>query len=217
MATPQQRNANIRLLACLVDDDDTENSDYRFLVDGQHVKYPGIPKPGRLPSSAPKRCSTPGYRTCGILVKLNELDFTQRGRVRRRVRVSTHPDVRGGKPVLVKLAVWPWEIPSMEAETAAYQWLSESGVRPEFLGHLTEGEGGRVVGLALRRLHGLGIKLGDISKHNFLVRDGHGVVLVDFETARRDCSPPELKDEINAVKSSLEDTSFRGGVEPAYE
>lgn len=70
---------------------------------------------------------------------------------------------------------------------------------------------------ALRRLHGLGIKLGDISKHNFLVRDGHGVVLVDFETARRDCSPPELKDEINAVKSSLEDTSFRGGVEPAYE
>lgn len=35
----------------------------------------------------------------------------------------------------------------MEAETAAYQWLSESGVRPEFLGHLTEGEGGRVVGL----------------------------------------------------------------------
>lgn len=36
---PKPRNANVRLLACLVDDDDTDDSDYRFLLDGQHVKY----------------------------------------------------------------------------------------------------------------------------------------------------------------------------------
>ncbi|KAG6030632.1 hypothetical protein E4U19_000403 [Claviceps sp. Clav32 group G5] len=37
MAAPQQKNSNIQLLACLVDGDDT--GDYRFLVDGRHVKY----------------------------------------------------------------------------------------------------------------------------------------------------------------------------------
>lgn len=66
---------------------------------------------------------------------------------------------------------------------------------------------------ALGRLHELGIKLGDVDKHNLLVRDGHDVVLVDFETAKRGCSPCELEDEMSALKSSLEDTSFRGGRE----
>lgn len=37
--------------------------------------------------------------------------------------------------------------------------------------------------------------------------------MVDFETAKRDCSPAELEAEMNALKSNLEDTSFRGGVE----
>ncbi|KFH45472.1 hypothetical protein ACRE_036720 [Hapsidospora chrysogenum ATCC 11550] len=96
-------------------------------------------------------------------VKFNELDFTQQYRV----------------------------------ETAAYQWLSDSRVGPEFLGHLTKGKDGRVVSFvaewvegaraagprdingckkALARLHELGIKFGDMSKHNFLVRDGHDVI-----------------------------------------
>lgn len=38
MAT-ERNNANVRLLACLVDDEDTYDSDYRFLVDRQYVKY----------------------------------------------------------------------------------------------------------------------------------------------------------------------------------
>lgn len=157
-------------------------------------------------------------------MKLNELDFTRQDRMRQRVHVSTHPEVNGGKPVLIKLAVWPWEILSVDAETAAYQWISDSGVGPKFLGHLTEGKDGRVVGFVAEwfegaraagpgdidgcknvfgRLHELGIKLGDINKHNFLVRDGHDVVLVDFETAKRDYSPPQLEDEMSALKSSL--------------
>ena len=57
---------------------------------------------------------------------------------------------------------------------------------------------------ALGRLHKLGIKLGDINKHNFLARHGHDVVLVDFETAKRDCSALELEDEMSALESRLE-------------
>jgi hypothetical protein len=273
----QRRNANVRLLACLVDDDDTDNSDYRFLVDGQHVKYlstaPGTfrgaeddrtfepillgdllprfptgdwnhghaardPETGKATFVRTETVQFPGVKNLWHPVKLTELDFTRQDRLRQQVHVSTHPEVKGGKPVLVKLAVWPWEIPYIEVETAAYQWISDSGVGPKFLGHLTEGGDGRVVGFvaewvegaraaepgdmdgckkALSRLHKLGIKHGDINKHNFLVRDGHDVVLVDFEAAKRDCSSPELEDEMSALKSSLEDTSFRGGVKPVHE
>ena len=66
---------------------------------------------------------------------------------------------------------------------------------------------------ALARLHELGVKSGDINKHNFLVRDGHEVVPVDFEMAKHNCSLQELQDETSALQSSLKDTSFRGGVE----
>ncbi|TWU71609.1 hypothetical protein ED733_000436 [Metarhizium rileyi] len=258
MIAPQQKNANVRLLACLIDDDDTSDSDYRFLVDGQHVKYMTT-APGTFCGAEDDRTVEPillgellppfptgdwnsGHAArdpeTGKATFLNELDFTRQDRLRQRVHVSTHPEINGGKPVLIKLAVWPWEIPSLEVETAAYQWITGSGVGPKFLGHLTEGKDGRVVGFvaewlegaraagpgdvndckkALGRLHELGIKLGDINKHNFLVRDGHDVVLVDFEMAKRDCPPPELEDEMSALKSSLEGTSYRGGVEPIHE
>lgn len=277
MTAPRERNSNVRLLACLVDDDDTNDSDYRFLVDEQHVKYittaPGTFRGaeddrtfepvllGELFPSFPTGNWNNGHvardpetekatfvRTETVQlsqvkntwhpVKLNELDFTRQVRLRQRVHVSTHPQIRGGKPVLLKLAVWPWEIPSIEVETAAYQWLSDTGVGPKFLGHVTEGKDGRVIGFvaelvegtrcagptdmdgcrkALGRLHELGIKLGDINKHNFLVREGHDVVLVDFESAKRDCPASELEDEMSALQSSLESESCRGGVEMAHE
>lgn len=73
-------------------------------------------------------------------VKLNELEFTRQDRVGQRVHVSTHPETKSGKPVLVRLAVWPSETPSVEIEMAIYQCFSNSGVSPDFLGHLTEGK-----------------------------------------------------------------------------
>ena len=176
--------------------------------------------------------SLPGVENIWHPVRLNELDFKCEY-VRQRVHISTHPELNDGKPVLMKRAVWPWEIASMNAETTAYEWIRDSDIGPKFLGHITEGEGGRVVGFvaewvqdaraagpgdlesckkALGRLHALGIKLGDINKHNFLVREGHDVVLIDFETAQK-CSPQELAGEMNALQESLEDPSFRGGVE----
>ncbi|KAH7164113.1 hypothetical protein DER46DRAFT_605912 [Fusarium sp. MPI-SDFR-AT-0072] len=37
--TNRQRNSNVRLFACLLDDDDIMQSDYRFLADGSLVEY----------------------------------------------------------------------------------------------------------------------------------------------------------------------------------
>jgi hypothetical protein len=136
--------------------------------------------------------------------------------------------------VLLKFACWPWEVDYLEAETAAYQWIKGTGVGPKFLGHLTEGKDGRVIGFvlewiegarhaesidlegcekALRQLHAFGMKSGDINKYNFLVRDDCDVVMVDFETVKRNCSSEELAEEMSGLKASLEDTSSRGGVE----
>ncbi|KAF4972307.1 hypothetical protein FSARC_1086 [Fusarium sarcochroum] len=271
MAAPQQRNSNVRLLACLVDRNDTSDSDYRFLVDEQHVKYittaPGTflgaeddrtfepillvellpPFPpgdwnnghvardhetGKARFTKTETVLFPEITNCWHRMKFNELEFTRQERFRQRVHISTHPRVNDGKPVIIKIAVWPWEISYIDNETAAYQWISNSGIGPKFLGHVTEGKDGRVLGFvvewiedaraagpedidgckeALNRLHKLGIKLGDINKFNFLVRDGHDVVLVDFETAKPDCSLAELEDEMSALTNMLEDTSFRGG------
>ncbi|WQF81206.1 Putative protein kinase-like domain superfamily [Colletotrichum destructivum] len=252
MVAPEKKNANVRLLACLIDEDNTDDSDYRFLVDGQHVKYvstaPGTfagheddrtfelvllselfpPFPtetGEATFDRTERVQFSGVKHVWHPMILNELDFTRLDRLKQRVHLSTHPRVEGGKPVLVKLAVWPWEIPYAEAETAAYQWLSDSGVGPRFLGHLPEGKSGRVIGFvaewlddawsagpgdidacnkALSRLHDLGIKLGDVNRHNFLVREGHDVVVIDFETAKRDCLPLELMEEMNELSNSLQ-------------
>ncbi|KAM0561379.1 hypothetical protein ACHAPJ_003259 [Fusarium lateritium] len=272
MAATRKKNSNVSLLACLVDTEDASDSDYRFLVDKQHVKYittsPGTflgaeddrtfepillgqllpPFPigdwnnghvardrgtGRVTFSRTETVQFPGIENYWHPMKFNELDFTRQERLRQRVHVSIHPRVNGGRPVVIKLAVWPWEVPYIENETAAYQWISGSGVGPKFLGHLTEGKNGRVVGFviewvkdaraagpgdiegckkALKQLHKLGIKMGDINKFNFLVRDRHDVVLVDFETAKPDCSLAELEDEMSALENSLKDTSFRGGV-----
>jgi len=79
-------------------------------------------------------------------VKLNELDFAQELYLRQRVRISTHLEPNDGKPVLIKIAVWPWEIAFMEAETTAYGSICGRGIGPKFLGHVTEGKDGRVVG-----------------------------------------------------------------------
>ncbi|KAI5460313.1 hypothetical protein BGZ63DRAFT_472868 [Mariannaea sp. PMI_226] len=271
MTTIQHNNANVRLLACLLDGDDTDDSDYRFLIDGQHIKYittapgtflgdendrlfepvllqelmPAFPtsdwNTGHLARDSESEKATfvktesvqfPEVKNIWHPLKFHELDFTQKERINQRVRVSTHPELNDGKPVLLKFAVWHWEVPFIEIETTAYQWISNSGVGPRFLGHLTECKDGRVIGFvtewlegaraarpddldgcskALSRLHELGIKLGDTNKYNFLVRDDQEVVLVDFETAKKDCSPQELEDEMSALKSNLESTTFQGG------
>lgn len=174
----------------------------------------------------------PGVKNLWHETRFDELDFTMKYRLNQQVRVCTNPKLLDGAPVLVKFAVWPWEVDYSEDETTAYQWLDihNCNVGPKFLGHLTERPSGRVIGFvtelisdfrhaqladynacrkALLKLHALGIKLGDTNRHNLLVRENcaegeEEVVLVDFEMARRGCTEEELEEELRGLKESLE-------------
>lgn len=131
--------------------------------------------------------------------------------------------------IVVKFARFPWEIGYLNAETAAYEWTQGNQIGPRFLGHLTEE--GRVIGFlmewikdaqhatpedlslcqqTLSRLHQLGLKHGDINRHNFLIREGRAI-LIDMES----CEPCEdekaLEKEYSELEKELRDTSGRGG------
>ncbi|KAI1188653.1 hypothetical protein F5B17DRAFT_439454 [Nemania serpens] len=240
-------NSNIRLLTVLVDCNDEEEGDYRFLVDEKHVKYvtvdPGvfIPKGrsdlcARAHSSAATfppgnwneghiskdpltqrpvfarvtRSDLPEIRNTWHDRRIDHLELKELDRVRQNIHHVTCPafDV----PVLVKFAEFHWQMPYFKAETTAYEWIEGKGIGPRFLGHLTEdGRDLAACQRILAKLHALGIKHGDINKHNFLVRDGEAV-LVDFETAQKCSDEAELEAEYEHLESSLRDPSRRGGV-----
>ena len=104
-------------------------------------------------------------------------------------------------PIVVKFARFPFEIPYLNSETSAYQWIQNHQIGPQFLAHLTEE--GRVIGFAMERiincrhassddlalcqqalskLPRLSIKHGDINKHNFLIHDDKAT-MIDFDGA----------------------------------
>lgn len=260
-------NSNVRLLAALVDSDDKEEAEYRFLVDNKHVKYvtvePGaLPKddrtfaPALIPALPPfppggwnmghitkhangkglifsriQRADLPGVRRIWHATRIDHLEFREIDRLRQNLHKVSHPSF--DQPVLIKFAEFPWQIPYFEAETRAYEWIHGHGIGPRFLGHLVEED--RVIGFimeyidnaraagpedldtcqkALRQLHNIGSKHGDINKYNFLVT-GTRTVLVDFETCERCASHSELAEEYRRLEDSLRDPSFRGGVGPA--
>lgn len=260
-------NNNVRLLATLVDPDEDEESEYRFLVDGRHVKYvtvaPSIlPKNDRtfapaviagLPPFPPgdwneghvsrdsacgepifihiAKADLPGVKTTWHATHIDHLEFHKLDHFRQNIYKVSHPLF--DRPVVAKFTEFPWQTPYLEAETAAYQWIKGSGIAPRFLGHLTEE--GRVIGFVLeyidnaktagledlaacqgvlKRLHSLGVKHGDINKHNFLVQ-GDRVVLLDFETAKKCASLGDLEAEYRQLGESLQNPSLRGGIRPA--
>ncbi|KAI0117762.1 hypothetical protein GGR51DRAFT_500058 [Nemania sp. FL0031] len=257
-------NSNVRLLANLVDPNDEEESEYRFLVDEKHVKYvtvdPGVfPKGDRtfapvlipmLPPFPPGNWNEghiskdpltqrpvfsrvtdsdlPGIRNTWYDRRIDHLELQKLDRVRQNIHLVTCSAFNF--PVLVKFAEFPWQMPFFEAETTAYEWIEGKGIGPKFLGHLTEA--GRVFGFVLEnvdgartaepqdlpacqrilaKLHALGIKHGDINKHNFLIRNGEAV-LIDFETAQKCSEKAELESEYKQLEESLRDPSHRGGV-----
>ncbi|KAG5954421.1 hypothetical protein E4U58_007630 [Claviceps cyperi] len=212
MAAPQQKNSNVRLLTCPLDDEDTGDSDYRFLVDGRHVEY----------------VST----ATGTLCVFDVADRPFGNDLTWRVSSSfPHFPFEIGTTAMKPESRRITRLPHING-FATQAPVSNN----KFLGHLilTEGTNGRIIGFivewlggsrsaeprnpgdckkVLARLHQLGIKHGDINKHNFPdgpVQDGQ-VVLADFEAARRDFSHVELEDEMNALKDSLESTDARGG------
>lgn len=242
----------IELLAALVDPNGDKKDEYRFLVNGKHVKYVTI-EAGALPAETNRSFGPdvlrvipefpPGDWTKGCISKCNStgkpifssissdklpavecvwnpttidhLELKTVTRLRQNIHKVNHVLFR--KPVIFKLANFPWEIPSVEAETTAYAWIEGEDIGPRFLGHVAEG--GRVVGFliediaggspaklddseacrtALSRLHLLGMKHGDVKRENFLVQKGK-VTIIDFEATRK-CDEQEL---LQAEKARL--------------
>lgn len=162
------------------------------------------------------KTALPGIAKTWYPTQVEYLELCMGQRLRTNVSEVTCP--RFSSTVIAKLARFPWEVPQLEAEMAAYEWIEGHQIGPSFLGHLAED--GRVIGFiitriddsrhatvedfalceqALLRLHGLGIKHGDTNKHNFLIHDGKAT-LIDFDVASRPTSAVALERELHAVQ-----------------
>uniref|UniRef100_A0A0D2Y229 Protein kinase domain-containing protein n=1 Tax=Fusarium oxysporum (strain Fo5176) TaxID=660025 RepID=A0A0D2Y229_FUSOF len=162
-----KHNNNVRLLAVLADPESDEKSEYRFLVDGAHVRYVTLDgglidpehrtyEPKLLPQLP---VFPPGDWNEGRVGKDGHTGKpffceTRRStppieRVRQTLYRVSHPSSK--TPVLAKFAQFPWEIPYFAAETTSYEWIHGQGIGPEFLGHIHEN--GRVIGFLLEEIH----------------------------------------------------------------
>ena len=131
-------------------------------------------------------------------------------------------------PVIAKFASFPWQTSWLEDETRAYEWIEGKDVGPRFLGHLLEN--GRVSGFlmervldarhagpehlslcqeAVRRLHRLGIRHGDLNKYNMLIAAGRAT-LIDFDAASKCEDTRVLEEEYDGLLDALKDMSGRG-------
>lgn len=149
------------------------------------------------------------------------------------IQLCTSPNIDDGKRVIVKRVIWPEPscMRGMENETEIYRSLYGSDVGPKFLGHLVEGEEGRVIGFvteyventrfargpedlpacqkALAKLHKLGIRIKHPTHEDSLVPTGEGAedrdaVLIDFEHAEQNCSKAELDESMEALRQTLQ-------------
>jgi len=157
--------------------------------------------------------------------KIDYLEFTKVEVLQHdRLQVVTHPDLDA--PILIKIASFPWEIPSLEREATVYQLLHGSGATPEFLGHVTEA--GRAIGFiteyvgevpsirgrnirgclaALRTLHQRGIAHGDAHDGNCLIRKDGSPVLIDFELSLETWSPDEFERDLDIMGRCIQEYS----------
>jgi len=185
------------------------------------------PETGEPHFSAVSNTQLPGITTTWHPTRVDHLELREERKIRSNVYEVTCPCFNS--TVIAKFARFEWEVPQLEAETTAYEWIEGQQIGPAFLGHLTED--GRIIGFlmariadcrhatpedfplchsALSKLHELGIKHGDINKHNFLINDGKAT-LIDFDRASRAASHDELESELRELEDQLGDTSGRGG------
>lgn len=138
--------------------------------------------------------------------------------------------VASNETQVAKFARFEWEIPRIEAEIRAYEWIQGHDIAPPFVGNITEE--GRVIGFlmgmvvdaqradpddiescreVLGRLHALGIKHGDVNRHNFLAA-GKRTWLIDFDGAEKCEDGNILAEEKASLEEQLNETTGRGGV-----
>lgn len=158
---------------------------------------------------------------------IDHLELKQLDQIRSNIHIVSHDSF--AEVVLSKFTTFPWQIPYLESETRAYQWIKDTDIGRKFFGHVLEG--GRVIGFltehiqgastatvrdlevckqALGQLHALGIKHGDVNKYNFLVRDGRATI-IDFETAEKCSDEDELRAELMSLEASFEASSIEVG------
>ncbi|KAI2631222.1 hypothetical protein GGS21DRAFT_523925 [Xylaria nigripes] len=144
------------------------------------------------------------------------------------VMLVSHPSLNTSKKLAVmKYAIFPGDIPSIEKETTIYQGLVGFSAAPRFLGHVTEH--GRVIGflleyiesartashandftdLALERcrqamadLHSQGVVHNNAYPNNCLIRPSGEAVWIDFELAENTAAKgdSELGRDYNLLK-----------------
>jgi serine/threonine protein kinase len=153
--------------------------------------------------------------------KIDYFEFTSIETLQQdRMQVVTHPDFDG--PVLIKIASFPWEIPSMEREATIYRRLHGSGVTPEFLGYVTEGH--RAIGFiaeyipetlstrdgkmrsciaSLHSLHQRGFAHQDAHDGNCLVRGNGSAVLIDFELSVETNQDTDFEEDLNTMERCI--------------
>ena len=156
-------------------------------------------------------------------VDYNSLHFAEN--LRKNVCIAFHHELG---EIIAKFAVMEWEVQYHQAETEAYHWIEGHDIGPCFLGHLTED--GRVIGFllekldglhasigdltrcqeAVRKLHSLGIRHGDLNCDNFIVRQDR-VTLIDFESATKCHDEAEMAVELEELNKELTDISDKGG------
>lgn len=167
----------------------------------------------------------PGITNLWHPLSIDYLDLKLGRKLRPRVQEATCRYFEG--KIVVKLARFPWEIPLLERETQAYEWIKNTDIGPSFLAHLTEE--GRTIGFvmqhiayahhaepeeisfcqeALKRLHKLGIQHGDVNKYNILIHN-ESATLIDFDCATQCQDPGLLAAELLSLESKLHDLSGR--------
>lgn len=91
-----------------------------------------------------------GHPVFSRYTRIDHIELKKLHRLRQNIHVAMHPLF--GRALLAKSAEFPWQRPSFEAETTAYEWIDGQGVRPKFLGHFTEA--GRVIVFVMETTRG---------------------------------------------------------------
>lgn len=159
------------------------------------------------------------------LIDIFELQTIERKR--RCVHECTWKSpLRSNRPMIAKMAHFPWHITSMQRETRVYRALQGTQLAPRVLGHICEQ--GRVVGIllekiegrhpgfqdlevcqaALGRLNDLGIAHRDCHQYNFIVTENNRVVLIDFETSVLEASQEAMEEDMHDLEGDISPSEF---------
>ncbi|RFU77949.1 alpha-galactosidase a precursor [Trichoderma arundinaceum] len=139
-------------------------SEFRLFVNNKFVKYITMdgglydsdnkghvsrnPTTGDAHFAAVSKARLPGITKLWHPTRIDHLELRMGRKLRSNVYEATCS--RFSSTIIAKLARFPWEVPQLEKETTAYEWIDSHEIGPAFLGHLIEE--GRVIGFIMARI-----------------------------------------------------------------